>query len=67
MVQQATADGIRMLSDANASKEVLTLKGLEAFEKAADGKATKLIVPSDMQNLAATVSAIKEISGEVTE
>ena len=38
-----------------------------AMEKVADGKATKLIVPSDMQNLAATVSAIKEISGEVTE
>ena len=43
------------------------IKALEAFQAAADGKATKLIVPSDMQNLAATVSAIKEISGEVTE
>ena len=40
---------------------------MEAMEKVADGKATKLIVPSEMQNLAATVSAIKEISGEVTE
>ena len=39
---------------------------MEAMQKVADGKATKLIVPSDMQNLAATVSAIKEISGEVT-
>lgn len=49
MVQKATADGIRMLSEADATQEVLTLKGLEAFEKAADGKATKIIIPSVIQ------------------
>ena len=67
MVQKALADSIKLLNEANPSSAVLTIKSLEAFQKAADGKATKLIVPSDMQNLAATVSAIKEISGEVTE
>lgn len=61
MVQQATADGIRMLSDANASKEVLTLKGLEAFEKAADGKATKIIIPSEIQSLAGIASSLTSI------
>lgn len=61
MVQQATADGIRMLSDANASKEVLTLKGLEAFEKAADGKATKIIIPSEIQGLAGIASSLTSI------
>ena len=61
MVQQATADGLRMLSDANASKEVLTLKGLEAFEKAADGKATKIIIPSEIQSLAGIASSLTSI------
>lgn len=61
MVQQATADGIRMLSNANASKEVLTLKGLEAFEKAADGKATKIIIPSEIQSLAGIASSLTSI------
>lgn len=61
MVQQATADGIRMLSDANASKEVLTLKGLEAFEKAADGKATKIIIPSEIQSIAGIASSLTSI------
>ena len=61
MVQQATADGIRMLSDANASKEVLTLKGLEALEKAADGKATKIIIPSEIQSLAGIASSLTSI------
>ncbi len=61
MVQQATADGLRMLSDANASKEVLTLKGLEAFEKAADGKATKIIIPSEIQGMAGIASSLTSI------
>ena len=51
-VQQASADGIRMLNDAQASKEVLQLKSLEAFSKAADGKATKIIIPSEIQGMA---------------
>ena len=66
-VQKAQADAIRMINEANPNHNYLALRSMEAMEKVADGKATKLIVPSDMQNLAATVSAIKEISGEVTE
>ena len=66
-VQQAMADSMRLLNENAPNDQVIKLKALEAFQKVADGKATKLIVPSDMQNLAATVSAIKEISGEVTE
>ena len=61
MVQKATADGIRMLSEANATKEVLTIKGLEAFEKAADGQATKIIIPSEIQGLAGLASSLTEI------
>lgn len=62
MVQKATADGIRMLSEANATKEVLTIKSLEAFEKAADGKATKIIIPSEIQGLAGLASSITELA-----
>ena len=60
-VQQASADGIRMLNDAQASKEVLQLKSLEAFSKAADGKATKIIIPSDIQGIAGLVKSISEV------
>ena len=60
-VQQAKADGIRMLKEAGADTAVLQMKSLEAFEKAADGKATKIIIPSDIQGLAGSVTAIKEI------
>ena len=66
-VQKAQADAIRMINEANPNHNYLALRSMEAMEKVADGKSTKLIVPSDMQNLAATVSAIKEISGEVTK
>ena len=52
MVQKATADGLRMLADADATREVLTLKSIEAFEKAADGNATKIIIPSEIQGIA---------------
>ncbi len=62
MVQQATADGLKMLSEAGATKEVLTLKGLEAFEKAADGKATKIIIPSEIQSLAGIASSLTSIA-----
>lgn len=61
-VQQATADGIRMIREAGADQAVLTIKSLETFEKVADGKATKIIVPSDIQNMAGLVSSIKEIA-----
>ena len=62
-VQKAQADAIRMINEANPNHTFLALRSMEAMEKVADGKATKLIVPSDMQNLAATVAAIQEISG----
>ena len=60
-VQQASADGIRMLNDAQASKEVLQLKSLEAFSKAADGKATKIIVPSEIQGMAGLAKSFSEV------
>ena len=55
-------DGIRMLNEACASKEVIELKSLEAFAKAADGKATKIIIPSEIQGLAGMVSSVTEIA-----
>lgn len=60
-VQQAKADGIRFIKEAGADAAVLQIKSLEAFEKAADGKATKIIIPSDIQGLAGTVTSIAEI------
>lgn len=59
-VQQATADGIRAIKEAGADTAVIQLKSLEAFEKAADGKATKIIIPSDIQGLAGTLTALAE-------
>ncbi len=61
-VQQATADGIKALNEANPDKAVLTLKSLEAFGKAADGKATKLIIPSEIASIAGLASSLTEIS-----
>ena len=60
-VQQANADGIRFLKEAGADEAVLTMKSLEAFGKAADGKATKIIIPSEIQGLAGLASSLKEI------
>ena len=60
-VQQATADGIRFIKEAGADESVLTLKSLEAFGKAADGKATKIIIPSDIQGIAGLAASLKEI------
>ena len=60
-VQQATADGIRMIREAGADESVLRIKSLEAFEKAADGKATKIIIPSEIQGLAGLAASAKEI------
>ena len=59
-VQKATADGIRMIREAGADQSVLTIKSLEAFEKAADGKATKIIIPSEIQGIAGLASSLKE-------
>ena len=61
-VQQAKAEGLRMLKDAGMDNAVLKLRSLEAFEKAADGQATKIIVPSDLQSLAGVVTSISEIA-----
>lgn len=62
-VQQAKADGIRMIREAGADQAVLQIKSLEAFEKAADGKATKIIIPSEIQGLAGLVTSLKEVAG----
>lgn len=61
-VQQANADGLRFLKDAAADDAVLQLKSLEAFAKAADGKATKIIIPSEIQGIAGLVKSITEVA-----
>ncbi|MCI8491543.1 MULTISPECIES: SPFH domain-containing protein [Anaerotruncus] len=60
MVQTAFAESLRMLNDANPSDNVIRIKGLEAFSKAADGKATKIIIPSEIQSLAGLATSFKE-------
>ena len=60
-VQNANAEGIRMIREAGAEEAVLTLKSLEAFARAADGKATKIIIPADIQGIAGLASSLKEI------
>ena len=60
-VQQAKADGIRMLREAGADEAVLRIKSLEAFAQAADGKATKIIIPSEIQGLAGLAASVKEL------
>ena len=60
-VQNANAEGIRMIREAGAYEAVLALKSLEAFARAADGKATKIIIPSDIQGIAGLASSLKEI------
>ena len=63
-VQRATADGLRAIREAGADEAVIKLKSLEAFEKAADGKATKINIPSEIQNLAGLVTSIKEVAAQ---
>ena len=60
-VQQAKADGIRMIKEAGADEAVLKIKSLEAFEKAADGQATKILLPSDLQGIASLATTWKEV------
>ncbi len=60
-IQEATARGIELINKAAPSKEVITMKSLEAFEKASDGKATKIIIPSDIQGIAGLATSFKEI------
>lgn len=66
-VQQATADGLRFLKEAGADDSVLTLRSLEAFEKAADGKATKIIIPSEIQSIAGLAKSLTEVAGSDKE
>ena len=63
-VQQETAEGIRYIKDAGADEAVLQLKSLEAFIAAADGRATKIIIPSEIQGIAGLVKSITEVAGE---
>ena len=62
-VQEANADGIRMVREAGADEAVLTLKSLEAFAQAADGRATKIIIPSEIQGIAGLAASLREIAG----
>lgn len=61
-VQEATAEGLKMIKEAYPSAEVIALKSLETLTKVADGKATKIIIPSEIQNLAALTASLKEIA-----
>ncbi|MBQ2696754.1 MAG: SPFH/Band 7/PHB domain protein [Clostridia bacterium] len=63
-VQKAVAEGIKMLNEAGATKEVIALRSLESLEKVADGKSTKIIIPSEIQSLAGLGASLKEIIGE---
>ena len=63
-IQQANADGIRMIKEAGADEAVLRIKSLEAFAKAADGKATKIIIPSEIQGMAGLVKSVTEIAAK---
>lgn len=67
LVQKATAEGIKLIVEAHPSKEVLTIKSLEAFEKAANGRATKIIIPSEIQGLAGLASSLTAIVKEELE
>lgn len=60
-VQQATAEGLKLLNEASPIESVVAIKSLEAFEKAADGRATKIIIPSEIQGLAGLAAGLKEI------
>ncbi|WP_405346719.1 SPFH domain-containing protein [Ruminococcus sp.] len=66
-VQKANADALRMLSEADPSQKVIELKSLEALAKVADGKATKLIIPSDMSKVASLATSVKELVTDAKE
>ena len=63
-VQQATAEGIKLINEAGASEQVIKIKALEAFQAAADGKATKIIIPSEIQGLAGLATSLKEVMSD---
>ena len=64
MLNKATADGLKMIKDAQLDDAVIKLKSLEAFQKAADGQATKIIIPSEIQGLAGLAASVKELVKE---
>ena len=66
-VQEATAEGLRMLNESHPTTEVLTLKSFEALAQVADGKATKLIIPSEIQNVSGLIASLAETSQVVKE
>lgn len=66
-IQKANADGIRFLKEAGADEAVLTIKSLEAFAKAADGQATKIIIPSEIQGIAGLVRTIAEVGKDTVK
>ena len=63
-VQKANAEGIRLIKEAGADEAVLTIKSLEALKNLADGQATKIVVPSDLQGLAGLATSFKEIMSD---
>ena len=60
----ANAEGIKYIKEAGADETVITLKSLEAFAKAADGKATKIIIPSEIQGIAGLVKSVTEVAAD---
>ena len=66
-VQRANAEAIRLLKEAAPTGEVLSLKGMETFQKVADGKATKIIIPSNYQNLASMITTFAELNEKSTD
>ena len=66
-VQEATAEGIKKINESDPGKGVIAIRSLEAFEKAADGRATKIIVPSNIQELAGLITSLKEPCSETGE
>ena len=66
-VQRALADSIKLMNEAHPSDPVIALKSLEAFQKAADGRATKIIIPSNIQSLAGMATSLKELMTDVTQ
>ena len=64
MINKATADGLKLIREAGADDAVIKLKSLEAFEKVADGQATKIIIPSEIQGLAGLAASVKELIKE---
>ncbi|MCH5301090.1 MAG: peptidase, partial [Ruminococcus sp.] len=66
-VQQAYADALKMLNEAAPSDRVIAIKSLETFQKVSDGKATKIIIPSDIQNMAGFITSAKELWTDVPD